>query len=99
MGCAAPQDPAAARRTAAPRRGAVLYAVIQKWGGLRGRADVRQQAHVAGALDGAGDHALLHRVGAGALARLDLAVAAEQLAQRFSVLVVDVNRAAGSGSG
>src|SRR5687767_3386224 len=50
----------------------------------RGR-DVRQQAHVARPLDGAGEHALLHGRRAGPAAGLDLAVAAHHLAQRFGV--------------
>jgi hypothetical protein len=52
-------------------------------------ADVGQQGHKAGALDGLGDHALVHRVGARALAGQELAVAAYELAQRLGVLVVD----------
>src|SRR4051812_20354140 len=53
------------------------------------RADVRQQPDVARALHGLRQHALLHRRRAGALAALDLAVAAQRLAQRLGVLVVD----------
>src|SRR5690349_18048119 len=59
-----------------------------------GGADIGQERHVTGALDGAGDHPLFHGAGARALARQDLAVAADHLAQRFGVLVVDVDLAA-----
>ena len=66
--------------------------------GLRRRGNVWEQTNVAGAFDGAGDHALFHRIGAGALARLDLAVTADHLAQRFGVLIVDVDRPGGAGA-
>src|SRR5690349_10241758 len=55
------------------------------------RADVRQQGHVSGPLDGAGEHALFHGVGAGALAVQDLAVGAHHLLERLGVLVIDVH--------
>src|SRR5690348_1419973 len=58
--------------------------------GLAGRGHVGKQGHVAGALDRAGNHALFHGIGAGALARLDLTVAAHDLPERFGVFVIDV---------
>ena len=51
---------------------------------------VRQQAEVAGALDGLGDHALLAGVEAGLLAALDLAVGREEASEVFGLLVVAV---------
>src|SRR5690349_5503338 len=65
---------------------------------LSGGGDVRQQRHEPGALDRPGEHALLHGRGAGALARQDLAVAADHLLQRLGVLVIDVGLAAGAGA-
>src|SRR5688500_11418571 len=63
------------------------------------RRDVGQERHEPGALDGAGEHALLHGGGAGALAGQDLAVAADHLLQRLGVLVIDVGLAAGADAG
>src|SRR5436190_5476867 len=64
--------------------------------GSSSSSNIRQQRHEARTLDGAGEHALLHRGRAGPLARQDLAVAADHLLQRLGVLVINVGLAAGA---
>ena len=50
----------------------------------------RQQSHVAGPLQGDGQHALVAGAGAGLAARLDLAAVGNVAAQLARVLVVDL---------
>src|SRR5256885_1083154 len=62
-------------------------------------ADIWQQRHKARPLDRLRHHPLIHRIDARALAGQDLAVAADELAQGFGVLVIDVLLAPGRGFG
>src|SRR5665648_122075 len=52
--------------------------------------DVRDERHLAGALDGRGELALMAPAGAGDARRLDLASVADEAAQRGEVLVIDL---------
>ena len=69
--------------------GTLLLLLARTAGGHHGHG-VRQESHLAGALDGVRDVVLMLRAGASDAARLDLAAVGHVLAKELSILVVDV---------